>query len=794
MTPRLTILIPVYNEERTIVSVMDELAKTWSDAELIYIDDGSHDASLHLMKTHARPRDIVLTKPNGGKGSALRMGLEKATGDFVAVQDADLEYHPREIKLLLNYAELHPGVVVFGSRFLIPNPNLYRRYLLGNKAVTFVTNMLYGSRLTDSYTCYKLFPREILTSLPLRGRGFEIEAELCAYTLKRGIPIHDVPITYSPRTLEEGKKIRFRDAVKAVTTLLKIRVGRMRVAPSHSGRESMLMRAVHRSWTTASSWWSQWQPRLALVVVCGLFAGCLVMLPYVEHVFHPLYRGFTVIRDKDYGNYNSRLERALRGHPEEANNGILPIGSGVRGLQQAGIEQTVGVAFGWTGIHAVPLSAIISGMSTALLFVLFFLVFAALGFEKRTALAMTALYFAIFLGDTLGRTVHPGWSFVPTMLALLSFVALWKRPRPPLAIVTGVLLGILPSVYFWGWAYVWSIVACAVVVDLVARRRESPFVRRPWPIVLCAGITLLIASPALMQIIHTFTSPLHAEISLRADILMQRSVESPTRSILLFLQLAALGWVFKGHKREWPYLATFAFLAGITVAMHQNFLHGRVLMFASHFYPQLCISTLVATVWALVRRPWLPARVTIVCIGILFLAAGFMDEYRHYAFLIPRPSNFQHQHLREPVQMLERDNTQDVVLTDAVTGRVVTAWTDDGIIYTTHLRFLEIPDSEIAERYCVSELFDPHMPDPYRTIYIEYNRILDSPPVRAREQQLVKEACNRVRADPKTYLEQYRVTHVLQNFYERPYWKVDARRYGLRLIGSGSGWLLWKRL
>ncbi len=225
MTPRLTILIAVYNEERTIVSVMDELSTTWSDAELIYIDDGSHDGSLELMRTHAQPQDIILTKPNGGKGSALRMGLEKATGDFVAVQDADLEYHPREIKLLLNYAELHPGVVVFGSRFLIPNPNLYKRYLLGNKAVTWITNMLYGSRLTDAYTCYKLFPREILTSLPLRGRGFEIEAELCAYTLKRGIPIHDVPITYSPRTLEEGKKIRFRDAVKAVATLWRIRLG-----------------------------------------------------------------------------------------------------------------------------------------------------------------------------------------------------------------------------------------------------------------------------------------------------------------------------------------------------------------------------------------------------------------------------------------------------------------------------------------------------------------------------------------------------------------------------------------
>ncbi len=226
MTPKLTILIPVYNEERTIVSVMDELVRTWADAQLIYIDDGSRDNSLALMKQHARSQDIVLTKPNGGKGSALRMGLEHATGTYTAVQDADLEYHPKEIRLLLDYAELHPGIVVFGSRFLIPNPNLYKRYLLGNKVVTMFANVLFGSQLTDSYTCYKLFPTEVLKALPLQGRGFEIEAELCGYTLKKGIMIHDVPITYSPRTLEEGKKIRFKDGMKAMTTLLKIRLGK----------------------------------------------------------------------------------------------------------------------------------------------------------------------------------------------------------------------------------------------------------------------------------------------------------------------------------------------------------------------------------------------------------------------------------------------------------------------------------------------------------------------------------------------------------------------------------------
>jgi glycosyltransferase involved in cell wall biosynthesis len=166
---------------------------------------------------------IFRAKENGGKGSAIRLGMNHATRPFTVIQDADLEYSPSELKGLLSYAETHSGEIVFGSRFLKPNPNLYKRYLLGNKIMTLCVNILFGSHLTDSYTCYKLFPTEILKSIPLTARGFELEAELCAYPLKRKIKIHELPITYNPRSLAEGKKIRFKDAWKGIITLLKIR-------------------------------------------------------------------------------------------------------------------------------------------------------------------------------------------------------------------------------------------------------------------------------------------------------------------------------------------------------------------------------------------------------------------------------------------------------------------------------------------------------------------------------------------------------------------------------------------
>jgi dolichol-phosphate mannosyltransferase len=223
MQKELTVLVPVYNEAPTIGAVMKAITKALPESQIIYIDDGSHDASLHILRAHARGQDLVLTKENGGKGSAIRMGLEHAEGTYTVIQDADLEYEPREILSLLKTAKEHPLSAVFGSRFLTPNPNIYRRYLLGNKVVTAVLNILFGSKLTDSYTCFKLLPTHLFRSLKLRSRGFELEAEICSKCLRHRIQIIERPVHYHPRTIAEGKKIGWRDAVKAVTTMLRIR-------------------------------------------------------------------------------------------------------------------------------------------------------------------------------------------------------------------------------------------------------------------------------------------------------------------------------------------------------------------------------------------------------------------------------------------------------------------------------------------------------------------------------------------------------------------------------------------
>jgi len=220
---KLSIIVPVYNEERTLVSIMHAINAACPEAQVVYVDDGSADTSLKILHEHARPQDVVVMKENGGKGSAIRLGLSHATGAYTVIQDADLEYDPKEIHLLLKAAEENPESAVFGSRFLQKNPRIYWRFLLGNKTLTAWLNLLFDAKLTDSYTCYKLLPTDVFKALDITSNGFELEAEIAGRCLRKGIKIVEIPVSYKPRSIAEGKKINWKDAVKGVWMMVKVR-------------------------------------------------------------------------------------------------------------------------------------------------------------------------------------------------------------------------------------------------------------------------------------------------------------------------------------------------------------------------------------------------------------------------------------------------------------------------------------------------------------------------------------------------------------------------------------------
>jgi len=223
--PLLSVVMPVYNERDTIEGMIARvLAVPDLRIELIVVDDGSKDGTSDILhELQKRYPFKLLQKANGGKGSALRLGFKEVTGDLVVIQDADTEYSPEEFPELIDLIVKGRADVVYGSRFLGRHRVFLFTHYLGNLFLTFLTNVLYNTMLTDMETCYKAMRIEVLRSFTLDSNGFGIEPELTAKIFKRGYRVYEVPITYDGRGYEEGKKITWRDGVVALWVLVKYR-------------------------------------------------------------------------------------------------------------------------------------------------------------------------------------------------------------------------------------------------------------------------------------------------------------------------------------------------------------------------------------------------------------------------------------------------------------------------------------------------------------------------------------------------------------------------------------------
>ncbi|HLH81352.1 MAG TPA: glycosyltransferase family 2 protein [Chthonomonas sp.] len=227
---RLSVLIPVYNEQPTILELLRRVRSVNIPKEIIIVDDGSTDGTKELLRTQVEGQfdDVVVIyhEQNRGKGAAIRTAIAHATGDYVIIQDADLEYDPREYPSLLEPLLDGRADVVFGSRFLGGGPHrvLYFWHRVGNGFLTLLSNMLTNLNLTDMEACYKVFKREIIQSLPLRCNRFDFEPEVTAKVAKRHYRIYEVPISYSGRDYSEGKKVSWKDGLIAIWTIIKYRL------------------------------------------------------------------------------------------------------------------------------------------------------------------------------------------------------------------------------------------------------------------------------------------------------------------------------------------------------------------------------------------------------------------------------------------------------------------------------------------------------------------------------------------------------------------------------------------
>ncbi len=497
------------------------------------------------------------------------------------------------------------------------------------------------------------------------------------------------------------------------------------------------------------------------------------------------YLGGPLFYGSDRSHYVIRLQEGLLNPFGNTGNGIFSVPKDTQGLQPAGLEQIGGLLLGWTGWRGTEAMIVLSVLLGALVVPILQRLLVRTGIKESSAFVGSFLYFFLFFSP-IGRFVHQSWSFSLTLLSLLLFWRFFEMKSVRRAVIAGIAMGMVPYIYYWSWTFVWSIAAMLFLLTLV--RREH--LRHLWSWFFFWLTLGIVAAPYFWHIISLMGLPVAREAAERSSLVLSHGIESYSRSILTLL-LALCGFFTLGRRREAAqFLPVASGCIATFVVLHQQFLHGNVISFSTHYYPYICLIALLFSATLIAKKQWNALSIGSLLLCTIFLGAALID-YRDRNPLQLAPENFAYQHFKSILPVLDSIPKQ-VVLTDLESVLVIAANTKHDVVFTEHARHLLIPTTEYAERYCLTTLLapNPHVEWIAKTL-VETGRL-----GRARQDQLyterlkiTTEACARVRSAPQEWLHHYGVTLLLWNEKSHPEWKVDPSLFTLQ--DKGDGWSTW---
>lgn len=499
--------------------------------------------------------------------------------------------------------------------------------------------------------------------------------------------------------------------------------------------------------------------------------------------------GMIPYRGIDESLYLIRLQEGLLSPFADTTNGIWGGEGAPAGMQMALMERTAGWLFGWTGLDATMIAILVTAFVAPTAILLMAALLRRVGSSRMQALLLSLLFFVVM--GLLRRTFNPSWSMPILMMAIAMLWRWWESRHMRDMVMAAVLFGVLPGVYFWAWTYGWAVLGILFLLSLHAYNSAEGR-KRILQFAALGILTLLVASPILFQIWQTAHDPIFPEASLRMGLLYARAFESLPRSVLIALLAGGALWVLRRDPIE-KSAPLLAIVLAAFVVMHQQFVHGRIMSFSSHYYWYVCLAAMLATGAVLARWKWRPGHIAVLGSSSLLLFGAWIDYQGRLTLLFPpSEASLRFSHLRPLIEALRIDPIE-TILTDRETANVIASMTDDDVVYTDYSKILLISTYERAQRYCLSEVLGT---EPiHETFLAEFD---DEKSLAGRAQaawlyarhvQIQADACAWVREDLPRALRAFKVTTVLWNMREQPDW--DIHHSFLRLRQEGEGWKLF---